>query len=535
MEKVSIINPATGRAFASDYTGTGIGFGGQLRGWDPVAKTADAALLPGLERANARSDDLVRNHGIAQGGVQLHIDNIVGHLFRLSYKPRWKRLGISEQDARLFAADVEAAFMELAEDPVGCYIDAERKRTFTMLVREAVGGHTRYGEVTSFADWIGDRPGSALKTAIKTISPHRVSNPHGMHNTSGLHSGVRIDRHGAAVAYNVRDLEELGWGVGNGFGTTWREIPRETSWGRQQFIHVFEPTDDGQTRGANKFLSVMEQVHMLSKLQNTKLQNTIVNAMYAATIESELGGEAAMEIIGAGEEGIQNLESYMAVISDYHNASNIRMNGVKIPHLMPGETLNLKTSTNADNGFADLEAAIIRYVAAGLGGSYEQLSKDYSKVNYSSGRLSMLENWRHFMGKRKVIAARYASMIFALVLEEMIDRKIVTLPRGARFNFYEAKSSWCNADWIGSGRIAIDGLKEVKESVLRIESGLSSYEKELAMVGEDYQEVFAQQVREMEERKAAGLPPPSWMRTQALAPDEPDEPEETNSARGRAA
>ncbi|KZN58775.1 hypothetical protein N473_26340, partial [Pseudoalteromonas luteoviolacea CPMOR-1] len=47
--------------------------------------------------------------------------------------------------------------------------------------------------------------------------------------------------------------------------------------------------------------------------------------------------------------------------------------------------------------------------------------------------------------------------------------------------------------------------------ILRIESGLSTYEKELALMGEDYIEVFEQQAREIEERKAKGLPPPSWV------------------------
>ncbi len=37
-----------------------------------------------------------------------------------------------------------------------------------------------------------------------------------------------------------------------------------------------------------------------------------------------------------------------------------------------------------------------------------------------------------------------------------------------------------HAEWIGAGRMAIDGLKEVQESVMRIEAGLSTYEKELA-------------------------------------------------------
>ena len=63
--------------------------------------------------------------------------------------------------------------------------------------------------------------------------------------------------------------------------------------------------------------------------------------------------------------------------------------------------------------------------------------------------------------------------------------------------------------------------------MLRIESGLSTYEKELAIMGEDYQEVFAQQVREVEERRAKGLPPASWMTAQALAPDQEDQ---TNAA-----
>ncbi len=58
--------------------------------------------------------------------------------------------------------------------------------------------------------------------------------------------------------------------------------------------------------------------------------------------------------------------------------------------------------------------------------------------------------------------------------------------------------------------MAIDGLKEVQEAVMLIEAGLSTYEKECAKRGDDYQEIFAQQVRETMERRAAGLKPPAW-------------------------
>nr|WP_285800161.1 phage portal protein [Escherichia coli] len=49
----------------------------------------------------------------------------------------------------------------------------------------------------------------------------------------------------------------------------WTWIPRELPGGRASFIHVFEPVEDGQTRGANVFYSVMEQMKMLDTLQNT--------------------------------------------------------------------------------------------------------------------------------------------------------------------------------------------------------------------------------------------------------------------------
>lgn len=523
MTTVQILHPngRPAREQMSSWQGAGSGFGGQLDRWKPSLKTLDAALLPQLDLGNARAEDVTRNNAFAANGVQLHIDNIVGHLFRLSYKPRWRRLGITDADARSFAQDVEAWWTEYAEDPIGCWLDVERKRTATMMVREAVATHTRLGEIMGAAEWM-ERRGTSMRTAIKLVSPKRVSNPNGTSDTATLRHGLEFDRGGAMVAAWVRQGSVGGLGLGNGMGNEWTRIERETRFGRPKFIHVFEPTEDGQSRGANQFLAVLEQSHMLPKLQHTKLQNAIVNAMYAATIESELGTEAALEIIGAGTEGTNNIANYLMAVNSFHNGAKLSMNGVKVPHLWPGEKLNLQTSGNVDNGFTDLESSILRWMSAGLNVPYEPFARDYRQSTYSSARASMMEGWRYYMGRRKVIAARFATMMFVLAFEEALQRKELRLPRNASRGFYEAKSAWCNCEWIGSGRLAIDGLKEVKEAVLRIESGLSTYEKELALLGEDYQETFAQQVRETQERREAGLPPPSWMQAQMLAPEQPE-------------
>ncbi len=163
-----------------------------------------------------------------------------------------------------------------------------------------------------------------------------------------------------------------------------------------------------------------------------------------------------------------------------------------------------------DNGYSVFEQSLLRYIAAGLGVSYEQLSRNYAQMSYSTARASANESWAYFMGRRKFVASRQASQMFLCWLEEAIARRVVTLPSKARFSFQEARSAWGNCDWIGSGRMAIDGLKEVQEAVMLIEAGLSTYEKECAKRGDDYQEIFAQQVRETMERRAAGLKPPAW-------------------------
>lgn len=491
------------------YQGAGAGFGGQLRDWHPGLKTADAALLPNLNLGNARAEDVVRNNAFASNGVQLHVDNIVGERFRLSYKPDHLALGISKEDARAFAREVETAWLEIAEDQSSCWLDAERKRTFTMMIREGVATHTRLGEDMCTAEWIPDR-GSLIATAIKSVTPKRVCNPNGTTDSATLRGGIALDRYGAAVGYHIRSQNNVAYGLGNGLGNSWRFVGRETRHGRPKFMHFFEPAEDGQTRGANQFLAVLEQMQMLPKMQHTKLQNAIVNSMYAATIETDLGPEAALALIG-GDLSNQQLQAHMGAMGEYHEGLDLKLGGVRIPHMYAGERLNLQTSGNVDNGYVDLESSVLRWLAAGLNLPYETLAKDWKNLSYSAARASLGENWRYFMGRRKIIAERKATMIFRLVLEELLHRGLVTLPRGAKRDFYQATAAWTRCTWIGSGRLAIDGLKEVKESVLRLEMGLSTYEDEAALMGKDYLELFDQQVREIEERKEKGLPPPLWV------------------------
>ncbi|GHL83158.1 hypothetical protein ECZU36_44420 [Escherichia coli] len=70
-----------------------------------------------------------------------------------------------------------------------------------------------------------------------------------------------------------------------------------------------------------------------------------------------------------------------------------------MPHLMPGDSLNLQTAQDTDNGYSVFEQSLLRYIAAGLGVSYEQLSRNYAQMSYSTARASANESWAH-MGRR---------------------------------------------------------------------------------------------------------------------------------------
>lgn len=290
MKRASVLVDVNGTPLRESlgYSGGGTGFGGQLTDWMPPAESVDAALLPSLRLGNARADDLVRNNGIAANAVSLHKDHIVGHLFLISYRPNWQYLGMREASARSFINEVESAWSEYCDGIFG-EIDIEGKRTFTEFIREGVGVHAFNGEI--FLQPVWDTETTQLfRTRFKAISPKRIDTPgHAMGNQQ-LRAGVEVDRNGKALAYHVCDDDWPLSGAGQ-----WTRIPKYLPSGRPAMLHIFEPVEDGQTRGANQFYSVMERLKMLDTLQATQLQSTIVKAMYAATIESELDTDKAFQ------------------------------------------------------------------------------------------------------------------------------------------------------------------------------------------------------------------------------------------------
>ena len=477
--------------------------------WNPAVIAPDLQINPAKEMADARSRDSVQNDGYAMGAVYTHRDSIVGSQYLLNCQPNIDVLGATEEWAEEFQRIVEGRFNLMAESEE-CWFDASRINTFTGLIRLGVGGFMMTGEVLGTAEWIREQQ-RPFSTAIQMVSPSRLCNPDMRWDDKYLRRGVQRGERGEPLGYWIKLTHPGSFFMNDPQDEMrWAFVPARKPWGRRQVIHIIEQLQPDQTRGVADMVSVLKQMRMTKKFQDVTLQNAVVNASYAAAVESELPREVVFGSMGAGQAGFSDmLGGYMSALQAYVGSSNnIAIDGVKMPHLFPGTKLNLKPMGTPGGVGTDFEESLLRHTAAALGLSYEQFSRDYSKTNYSSARASMGETWKFMQGRKKAVADRMAKAIYVLWLEEEINAGNIPLPPGKNASlFYDPvmREALTCCDWIGASRGQIDELKETQSAVMRINSGLSTYEKECARLGEDYRRIFRQAAREKKLMEKHGI------------------------------
>lgn len=473
--------------------------------WTPSMRSPDQIINIAKPLADARGRDMSMNDGYAHGAVATHKDSIVGAQYRLNAEPDLRVLrssGIKAFDEKWleeFVDHVEGRF-ELLANSEACYLDAYGRMTLTEQVRLVVGGFVVMGEGTAAVGW-NRSSGRPIRTEMQLFAPARLSNPDGKPDDRNMRRGVHLDDKGRVLGYWVRQAHPTETYDNKSY--QWDYIPAQKPWGRKQFVHLYEPMEVGQSRGIADMVSALKHMKMTKHFSELTLQNAVINASYAAAIESELPPESVAAMMGQSS-GAQNyltaIGSYMSALQAYLEGSeNIKIDGAKVAHLFPGTKLNFKPMGTPGGVGTDFEKSLLRHTAAPLGLSYEEFARDFTGVSYSGGKLATSITERFMRARKKFAADKYASAVYGLALEEMIGRGDVPLPRGvSREHFYVPlmREAYSRCSWIGAGVGEIDPLKEVQAAILRIKSGLSTYRRECARFGEDYREVFAQAARE---------------------------------------
>lgn len=501
-----------------------VGFGGaydgaarfekQIATWAPPLQSADADILPDKPTLDARARDIGRNDAYVQGGAMIHKDSIVGSLFVLNSKPAHDVLGLDDTWAEEFQKEVEALWTLWAESPMN-WVDASRQNNFTSLVRLAIGIYVFGGEVLSTVEWIAQQ-NREFKTAIQMVDADRLSTPYEMMGNPRMRGGILHDAYGAPVTAYIRVRHPHDYvGMISSDDLFWKPVRFRKPWGREQVIYIREQQRASQTRAVADISAGLREIAITRRFRDVTLQNAVVNAMYAATIESELPSEIAYQQLGANNKNpfVDYATSYLGAVSQYvASAKNMHIDGVKVPHLFPGTKLNLHPAGKPGGVGQDFEHSLLRYIATSLGVSYEELSKDYTKTNYSSARAALNQTWKFMQARKRLVADRFANSVFRLWLEEAVNsNRLSTFPASKAGMLYTNGhlnlmfDALSRGVWIGAARGQIDELKETQAAVLRIKYGLSTHEDELSKLGKDWRQVFSQLEREQTELEERGI------------------------------
>jgi lambda family phage portal protein len=252
--------------------------------------------------------------------------------------------------------------------------------------------------------------------------------------------------------------------------------------------HVFWQKRAGQTIGVPWFHAVLVKMRDFDDFEDAHLLRQKIAALFVAFV--------------------RNMNSTAAPTS----TQDIELEPGRIQWLNQGEEVEFASPPDVA-GFGDYTHVTLRSIAAGIGLSYEDLSADYSRVNFSSARMGSIVG-------RQLTTVWQEQMMIACACAAIED----WIADGAVLSGLQPAP----VKWIPPARELIDPSREVGAIERAIASGLTSRQHEIGKLGRDVRDVDAERVADAEREAELGL---NATDPGEFAPGgEPDNPEESAAA-----
>lgn len=481
----------------------------------------------------ARARDLVRNNPMARQAVRISRQGTIGTRLRLKLAIDWKFLGISIEEANRWETEVERLWEQYAHGP-DCWIDAGRRMNFSHMMALVHDSDFVDGEALVACEW---RNAGRWNTCFQVVDVDRLSQPPMKVESKLCRDGIELDALNAPIAYHLRNAHPNDWAAGLD-NSQWSMIPRHTEWGRAVMLHTFDTLRAGQTRGLSEFASVIPSMKMAGEYAETELQAAILRAMYVATINSDEDYQTVMEAIGAlpadDDAHLRAAEmlteagmAALAKKAPYYDNVAIGAGGLKIAHLLGKDKFEIKNAGPAASAFRDFIKSHSLNTAAGLGVDPTGMTQDYEGVNYSSGKMSAINNYRGHLHRRTRLTDQVATPIFGNWLEETMHKGElwIGMPGGIDPSlFYVCKDALTRCKWITTGQPMLEPLKERQAQNMGLMMNVDTLESILAEEGETVEDVLDQRARERAMIIERGLDP--MMMMGAPIEEEPEEVED---------
>nr|MBL4538069.1 phage portal protein [Oceanicaulis sp.] len=415
-----------------------------------------------------RAQAYVLNNPHGARAVESLVSSIVGE----GFTPR------SMHPSEAMRDRLARAFWELADD-----IDAEGMTDFGGLKASAVRDMVIFGEAVFI--WTG-------QNTLRRLHPEQLDRAKTARlETSVIVQGVEFDlRTGQRIAYWLRPYAP---------GDSLAGLPGPSvRYPAGEVLHMFRPLMPGQVRGLSWFAPVLLTAHELAQLMDAMLVRAKVAALHTGFITDTDGAPPY--------EGEQTGGTFEASLEP----------GAMI-NLPPGKSIEFSEPPDAGNTPA-FAAEMLRMIAVGTGVTYEQLTGDYSKVNYSSARAALLEFQRFIRSvQHHTVVHQFCRPVWARFMRWQVLRGGV--PASA---YQRDRASLLAVKWLPPAFPWVDPEKDAKAAILEMENHLRSRAEIVAERGYDVERLDQEIAADVERMRRLGLSAPN-----AVRQPEPDVPENT--------
>jgi lambda family phage portal protein len=408
--------------------------GRRTQDWGRSISDANVAAGASLATLRALARDLRRNNPWVRRGIQVISNNTVG----------WGLLPTPVGDGGAFMP----AWKAWAETT---QCDAAGRLTFSGIQRQAMDTTAEAGEVLIRRRWRRPEDGLALPLQLQLLEPDHLDTQ--KDNQTGsvggpIIQGVEFDALGRRAAYWLFSEHP---GASRATGAS-KRVPAS------EIIHHFRTERPGQVRGVSWCAPIIMRVRDFDQYEDATILRQQIAALFAAFVTDPNGDPTAE---GVGEQG-----------TDAVGLPIDEIGPGAVHYLAPGQTVEFPNPPVVqDGGFTE---RTLRSIAMGIGVTYEDVTGDYTKVNYSSGRLGWLAHWTNVDDWRwNMLVPQLCDPVWAWAVEAAVWASIV--PAGATLR----------ADWTPPPRPMIDPGKEGTAYQQRVRSGAMTPDEMVREQGRD--------------------------------------------------
>mgnify|MGYP002507789682 CR=1 FL=1 len=418
--------------------------------WVTSGTSADSEIKSSFKALRNRARQLCRDSDYAKQALRAIQNNVIGHGIRHQSQVRMLRGGKLDEAIN---AQIHEAF-EKWMNKYRC--DVSGLLGFHDIERLAVRSLAESGEI--FIRMIrrpfGD---SRVPFALQLLEADYLIDDDVPQAKDGntVRMGIEVDQYLRPQAYHFYANHPGDTYAGN-VRTTGRRIRVPAD----EVIHLFIPERPGQTRGVTWFASALMRLHMLQGYEEAEVVRARASSALMGFIQSPEGELVGDEIY----EGDRVSEFTPGVFK----------------YLAPGESVTVPDLNSPDGQLEPFTRSMLRAVAAGVGVSFESISKNFSESNYSSSRLSLLEERDTYKVLQRYMIENFHQQVFAAWMDMAVLSGGLSLPA------YETNPDRYRASrWVPRSWEWVDPQKEVNAYRIAVRSGFKTLGQVIAEQGGD--------------------------------------------------